>query len=491
MASCLGLYIENNLIKYAKVSKEKDGFRMDSYGIKFYSNINEAIEQIVQETNSMKTPISVNIVDESYQYFSMFSQLNKKDLEKAIRMEFEAYCTEKGYNANTLETRYLCADDTTNLERIKVINISENTVELNKIKQLLNGKKIGMMLPVPITITNVAELSGKENVLIVNLEEKTTITTINRTYISDIQILDEGSGIILQNIEKKENSYAKAYEALRNTTIYTSDAIENMESDGEQAKYLEDILPVLYTIIGAVQAKSSEGLEKIDRIYLTGTLACINNLDLYFQEYLGGTKCEILKPTITTTTRDANIKECIEVNSAISLALQGLGQGVQGISFKTDISKMDIKDLFKIKDLKIKKKEKSTFFKFDSKISSLEKWLIRSSISIVIFTFAYLTFSKVLVQQIAVPFAKLFGLSGETERLCIEAMRIISISFLFAGTNIALQGIFQALDSGLESRIISVCRQILFVLPVAWLFSLWKTSVYGFTWISSSEWFTG
>ena len=56
------------------------------------------------------------------------------------------------------------------------------------------------MLPVPITITNVAELSGKENVLIVNLEEKTTITTINRTYISDIQILDEGSGIILQNI---------------------------------------------------------------------------------------------------------------------------------------------------------------------------------------------------------------------------------------------------------------------------------------------------
>ena len=88
------------------------------------------------------------------------------------------------------------------------------------------------------------------------------------------------------------------------------------------------------------------------------------------------------------------------MNSAISLALQGLGQGVQGISFKTDISKMDIKDLFKIKDLKIKKKEKSTFFKFDSKISSLEKWLIRSSISIVIFTFAYLTFSKVLVQQI-------------------------------------------------------------------------------------------
>ena len=86
MASCLGLYIEDNLIKYAKVSKEKDETKIDSYGIKFYSNINDAIEQIVQETNSTKTPINVNLVNEDYQYFSMFAQLNKKDLDKAIQM---------------------------------------------------------------------------------------------------------------------------------------------------------------------------------------------------------------------------------------------------------------------------------------------------------------------------------------------------------------------------------------------------------------------
>lgn len=88
-----------------------------------------------------------------------------------------------------------------------------------------------------------------------------------------------------------------------------------------------------------------------------------------------------------------------------------------------------------------------------------------------------------LIEALAVPFAKLFGLSGETEQLCIEAMRIISISFLFAGTNIALQGIFQALDSGLESLIISVCRQILFVLPVAWLFSLAAKENFGQSWL--------
>ncbi len=40
-----------------------------------------------------------------------------------------------------------------------------------------------------------------------------------------------------------------------------------------------------------------------------------------------------------------------------------------------------------------------------------------------------------------------------------------------AGANIAFQGIFQALNSGLESLIISVCRQFLFVIPVAYIFS--------------------
>ena len=80
MPSYLGLYVEDNLIKYAKVTKNKQQIKVDSFGIKFYSDIYKAIEQIVEETNSAKTPISVNLKNESYQYFNMFSLLNKKDL---------------------------------------------------------------------------------------------------------------------------------------------------------------------------------------------------------------------------------------------------------------------------------------------------------------------------------------------------------------------------------------------------------------------------
>ena len=71
----------------------------------------------------------------------------------------------------------------------------------------------------------------------------------------------------------------------------------------------------------------------------------------------------------------------------------------------------------------------------------------------------------------AVPFSNIFGLSGETQALCVSAIRIISIGLVFAGINIAFQGVFQAVGSGIGSLIISVCRQLLFVFPFAFIFA--------------------
>lgn len=49
---------------------------------------------------------------------------------------------------------------------------------------------------------------------------------------------------------------------------------------------------------------------------------------------------------------------------------------------------------------------------------------------------------------------------------------MISISFLFAGINVACQGIFQALDGGVESLITSLLRQFVLILPLAGIFSV-------------------
>lgn len=88
-----------------------------------------------------------------------------------------------------------------------------------------------------------------------------------------------------------------------------------------------------------------------------------------------------------------------------------------------------------------------------------------------IYTLIIMLIGFVGIEVFAAPLAGMFGLAGDTKALCVSAMRIISISYVFAGANIAFQGIFQALDSGMESLIVSVGRQFLFVIPVAYLFS--------------------
>lgn len=88
-----------------------------------------------------------------------------------------------------------------------------------------------------------------------------------------------------------------------------------------------------------------------------------------------------------------------------------------------------------------------------------------------LFTAVIMAAGCIVLEIFAVPFSELFGLSGETQSLCISAIRIISLGLIFAGINIAFQGIFQALGSGIGSLVISVCRQLLFVFPLAIIFA--------------------
>ena len=141
MANCLGLYVENNIIKYAKVSKEHEKIKVEAFGVKFYDNLEKAIDQIVEETYSYKTPISINLSEEVYNYFDMFSMLSNKDLSKAIKTEFEMYCADQGYNPNVFETRYVVSKNPADKEKLKVIHIAANKIELTKKLQVLEKYK--------------------------------------------------------------------------------------------------------------------------------------------------------------------------------------------------------------------------------------------------------------------------------------------------------------------------------------------------------------
>lgn len=398
MSSCLGLYIETNLIKYAKVTKDRDIVKVESFGIKFYDKIGDAINQIISETFSYKTPISINLSEETYQYFYFFNLLNKNDLKKAIETEFESFCSDKGENRNALETRYALVEDLQDKEKIKAIYISTNKTEINRRLQDFDGNSVSHITSLPMAITNIIDAKTKENIAIVNIEEKTTITTIVEEKIYDINKTEIGMSTILNNISEKENSYSKAYEICKNTTIYTLEGKELLQE--EENQYLEDIMPTLYSIVQEVKKFIDNSLNRIDKIYITGTGSIINNIDLYFQEYFSNIKCELLKPFFVPETVKINIKDYIEVNSAIALAMQGLGYGVKNINFKKPSFSDQLPDWLKIEvgsskkktDTQEKKENKFNFsFDLKGKLDNTERWLIRTTSGILAFIVIYST----------------------------------------------------------------------------------------------------
>ena len=401
MTSCLGLFIENNVIKYAKVTKDRENLKVEAFGVKFYEKIGDAIEQIVSETFSYNIPISINLAEEIYNYFHMFSLLNKNDLKKAVDTEFESYCYDRKLNKNAFETRFAISSEIEDKDRVKAIHVSSNKSSITKSLQVLGKYKVSMITPIGLSIVNVAEIKPKENIIIVNIENTTTITVIINQKVYNVTKLDEGSAEILGKIAKKENSFSKAYEICKNSTIYT---MEGKELQDEENEYLDYIMPTLYKIVTKVQDYVTTSTVKFSKIYITGTMSVVNNIDLYFQEFFQTEKCEILKPYFIKESLKINIKDYIEVNSAIAVAMQGLGYGIKNMNFKKASLSDQIPDWLKI-DIGPGKKGNQEKLNIDlslkGKLDATERWLLRGTMGVLMLTILYSGFAVYLNNRIS------------------------------------------------------------------------------------------
>ena len=77
-----------------------------------------------------------------------------------------------------------------------------------------------------------------------------------------------------------------------------------------------------------------------------------------------------------------------------------------------------------------------------------------------------------LLQTCTAPILSLFNASEEMLAIGVPALKTISLSFVFAGFAIVSSSTFQALGNGVLSMMVSIVRQLLVLLPAAWLLSL-------------------
>lgn len=87
-----------------------------------------------------------------------------------------------------------------------------------------------------------------------------------------------------------------------------------------------------------------------------------------------------------------------------------------------------------------------------------------------------------LAQIIPGPMLRLFDASDNMMTIGIPALRIISFSFILAGICIVGSGVFQAVGRSMNSLVMSVIRQIVVLLPVAWLLA--RTGNLDLVWLS-------
>ena len=250
MPSSLGLYIEDNIIKYAKITKNQEAIKAESVGVKFYDNLHEAVKKIIEETYSFKIPIAINVSNEMYKYFYMSNLLNSKDLMKALDKEFQAYCYERNMNIGAFEFRSTLVNNIEEKNKIKSMYMYVNKAELERRLHGFEELRVTGVFPTSIAATTLLEKGANknENVAIVNIEDITTVTVLLDGNLYSVETFEQGMKNIIDKITTKEKSVQKSYEICKNTTIYTSGAMDLGIEDDEN-EHLEDIMPVLYEIV--------------------------------------------------------------------------------------------------------------------------------------------------------------------------------------------------------------------------------------------------
>lgn len=396
MSSCLGIYVNNDVVKFAKLSYEKNDFKLEQYGTRFVKmdGLN-LIESIIQETNSQNCKIAITPETSEYINIEMYDQGQVKTYFNDIaKMEFEAWCERTGKSALKYNYIYKVAD-------VKNANNKRN-LELNVVEKELIDKytqrfpNISTIYPASL-LTNRLVPDDEQNYVLVDLSDSLTIIVVVNNKIVEMQNYKIGMKQILQDFAGKLGSYQKAYEACKQINVF-SEGVDNNN------KELESMLePLLQEVLKNVQFYVNQYRKDIEKVILTGNGIIFTNIDILFTEFLDE-KCEILKPAFLEDTSNVrNTADMLETIEAMALAYDTLVPKAKESEYvKGKVIKSGGFSLFKKKE----KAEKPAKVKEENSISlsaDTEKLTligICACIALAVLFFSYLIFSNIYVNRV-------------------------------------------------------------------------------------------
>lgn len=404
MASCLGIHINENIIRYAKFTynPKTKAMSVDQHGVKFESeNRVETIKKIIEETKSEELPISLSTFNDHYQKIQVFRQLSKPDMLNVINLEFEDWCEKNSLNSNDYLYTYFLPDVTSGDYYYGMLNIvKKQQIELYS---SVTSLSIDAIYPAPFTINRLVPKEENDYTLI-NLDEKTYIISVVEGKVSEIAVEDIGMKEILEKFSELTGSYSKAYEACKQINVF-------YEGKSPNLKEFEVIVePVLQEVLKRASDIVKKHRKATQKIILTGLGTLFTNIDILFREFFE-IKTEILKPDFMSSVGDVrNIAELLEATPAIAIAYEQIvpNEKTETIEYFRKVKEKGFKAwLKKLLDTPKKKKEKNEIKKDEyrstmvsSKYEKLSPVFINFSIVLTVFIIAYLIFGNIYYSQI-------------------------------------------------------------------------------------------
>lgn len=317
MSSCLGIYVNDNIIKFAKMSYERNMIKLEQYGTRFIRiDPLSQIESIIQETNSFGIPIAITPEKSQYLNIEMYEQGQVKSyLADVAKMEFEAWCEKNANPPQNYDYIYKAAD-TKNSDGRRMLNI--NVVKKDIIEKYTQKfTNIVSFYPANL-LTQRLVSSEDQNYILVDLSDTLAVRVVENNKVSDMQTFDIGMKQILDAFSEKLGSYQKAYEACKQINVFS----EGYDNNNRE---LEIILePMLQNVLRQVQVYVDKYRKYVEKVILTGDGIVFTNIDILFTEFLS-LKCEILRPEFLEDTSNVrNTADILETIEAIALAYDAL-----------------------------------------------------------------------------------------------------------------------------------------------------------------------
>lgn len=319
MSSCLGIYIGEKVVKYAKLVREENSsdIKVITYGTKLHlGNKSDVINNIVTATGSEGVPVCINSQGERIHKTEVLKIISKSDLESLIDLEVVDFTGNEDKNERSYVYKYILLDSAVSRDNYTANIAIQDRTEVDKYLNDENSNVVSMY-SLPYILDEIAP-KDMENYLVIDMNESTDLIFVSDGKLLNVINMDLGMKKILDTFPEMLGSYQKAYDTCKTINVFSD---ENGINNPELERVIE---PVLQDALNRIQNKIRELNLKIDKIYLSGTITLFINSDMLFEQYFD-IPTEKLRPYfIDSKDSSNNMAEVTESNEAFALAYEGL-----------------------------------------------------------------------------------------------------------------------------------------------------------------------